>query len=113
MSNSPSMEELLNKDDSLYFYPAQVKAEGYYKIWCDLPGSYELTLSDITYQSKPRIMLEYKDEDDDRPAQVSIIESDSTIESMIRFLNTMDEAYHGSIFNVIYGWAVKEFLVSS
>ena len=59
------------------------------------------------------IMLEYKDEDDDRPAQISIIESASSIESMISFLRSTDKAYHASIFRVIYEWAIKEFLLSS
>ncbi|MEG3113431.1 hypothetical protein SC127_22120 [Pantoea sp. T14] len=109
MSKSQELDWCLNKGDSLYFYPLCIEVQGNYKIWCDLSGSYELTLSDVTYKDKVMVMLEYKDEDDDRPASIAFIETDNSIESMLAFIKNTDSAFHEPLHITIHEWALQCF----
>jgi len=113
VSKYSDLEEYLNKDESFYFYPTNIEIMGDFRIWCSLPGTCDLTLSDVTVKSKSMILIEYNDEDDDRPAEVSLFEADSTIASMVSFLRNMDSVYHETIYRAVFEWAIRAFFVSA
>ena len=113
VSNYSDLDEYLNKDESLYFYPTNIEIMGEFRIWCSLPGSYDLTLSDVNFKGRPMILIEYKDEDDDRPAEISLFEAGSTIASIVSFLRNMDSVYHETIYRTVFEWAIRDFLVSA
>ncbi len=64
--NSYEWEWLLNKDDTLCFFPVGHSVEGNYKIHFELSGSCNLRVSDAEWHGKPVLLFEYFDEDDDR-----------------------------------------------
>ncbi|GAB2953811.1 hypothetical protein [Hafnia psychrotolerans] len=102
-------ETALNKDDSLYFYPLSHSILGNYKIQFELSGSYDLIVSDAIFKGSPVILFEYIDEDDDRPALLETIESDSTVEAIIEHLNSTESMYHGPIYKTVYEWVLPLF----
>ena len=99
----------LNNDPGLYFCPTGHKVVGNYKIQFYLSGTYDLLVSDAVMADKSVLLFEYIDEDDDRPAEIGIIETDVTMESMIEHLKSVEAAYHGPIYESIFGWALKLF----
>jgi hypothetical protein len=102
-------EELLNNDDSLYFFPVSHTTLGGFKIQFGLSGSYELTLSDVIHQGKPLIMFEYYSEDDDEPTAIEFMETNNKIETMIEHLKSIDRVYHEPIYRTVYEWAIELF----
>lgn len=108
--NSYEWAWLLNKDDTLYFFPVGHSVEGNYKIHFELSGSCNLRVSDAELHGKPVLLFEYFDEDDDRPAIIEILETTTTtVEAMIAYLNSIDSIYHEPIYKAVYEWAVKFF----
>ena len=99
----------LNIDDSLYYFPINHTVKGNYRIHFELSGSHNLRVSDAALAGKPVLLFEYVDEDDDRPAIIGFIEADSTIESMIDHLNSIDSIYHEPIYKCVYEWALQLF----
>ncbi len=102
-------EWCLNNDESLYYFPISHTIEGNYRILFELSGSYNLRVSDAEFNGKPILLFEYIDEDDDRPTSIGFIEVNSTIESMIGHLNSIDSIYHEPIYKSVYEWALKLF----
>lgn len=109
MSNNYQWELALNKDESLYFFPLSHKVEGVFTLHFELSGSYSLIVSDADFAGRPVLLLQYIDEDNDRPASIGIIEAETTIESMIEHLNKIDSIYHEPIYRSVYEWALKLF----
>ena len=108
--NSYEWEWLLNKDDTLCFFPVGHSVEVNYKIHFELSVSCNLRVSDAEWHGKPVLLFEYFDEDDDRPAIIEILETTTTtVEAMIAHLNSIDSIYHEPIYKAVYEWAVKFF----
>jgi len=101
-------ETALNNDDSLYFCPVRHSILSPYKVKFEMYNSY-IVASDAVLKGKPIILIEWTDEDEDRPATIGMIEHQSTIESMAEVLNATDSIYHDPIYQTIFGWAVDLF----
>jgi hypothetical protein len=102
-------ETALNKNESLYFYPRSHEILGNFKIQFELSGTYNVVISDVILNGRPALLFEYIDEDDDQPARINTLLTDTTIESMIIYLSSIENTYHGSVYETVYHWISPMF----
>lgn len=101
------MDWILRKDESLYFYPIGHNVKGVHKVEFTLPGSYNLTATDVSMNGVDTVMLERHDEDFDGHSQVVVFHANDSVYSMIEFLEKNNVNTHDAIYKAVYEWACK------